>query len=574
MAFLIERVLDDYDWYVDLLKKYNLLLKQGDRSINIGEVVLPPSGLLVEFLDVWSSYIDSHIDDEITAQQCDWEADGKRLQHFEIEFNACVEELHYERGITYEEYLAIKKGEVEMGGDQRSLMQRIVRDQVVLHDLEISRTGYMKCVQQLDLECWTEFLQGLAYTIPYKEMRTHGYIVSKTRAGKSELMKVIIHKLQELRQQDSIILIDPHGDLCQEVKNFAINHQNPERVIYFDPFFKSGHTPIFNPLDIADKSEDNIHLVTQQLIIGFKELFRDFPNITGAMESLLTYCLPVLLKKEDSNLHDLVRFMQDDPELIALGQASSDKNHATYFRGDFQREKRSSKEAVARRLLKVLGVPSFSRMVSGRNTFDLEEAMNSGKIILFNISASMWDTDQTELFGRFLISYIKSIAMKRGQISSPKNRPVTFLFLDEFQHFISPSLEKMVSQLAKQHLHLFVAHQYTKQVDDRLLSSIINNAHVKIAGVAGSDTYAGIADYIQISKQEQMANLKRYHFYVKAGDQQTVLIKSSDELLDQENYLTKEQQEELDQYFLERYYIPIQQAPVTDEINPKYGFDD
>jgi hypothetical protein len=72
-------------------------------------------------------------------------------------------------------------------------------------------------------------------------------------------------------------------------------------------FLKEGYMPSFNPFYLKERTEKNIGRMTQALIGTFESLLGN--SFTARMESVLRYCVPVLLRRENSSMKDLKRFM-------------------------------------------------------------------------------------------------------------------------------------------------------------------------------------------------------------------------------------------------------------------------
>lgn len=80
------------------------------------------------------------------------------------------------------------------------------------------------------------FLHRLKKLIPIRELKKHAYISGSTGSGKSELMRLLFYRIaRESRPKKySLVLIDPHGDLSQQIKRTKLFNEK-ERLIYVDP---------------------------------------------------------------------------------------------------------------------------------------------------------------------------------------------------------------------------------------------------------------------------------------------------------------------------------------------------
>jgi len=71
-------------------------------------------------------------------------------------------------------------------------------------------------------------------------------------------------------------VIDPHGDMAEEIAKFNefTATKLAIRLVYIDPTLKKGYSPSINPFELTDHSEQNIALMTQELITIIKVLLQ------------------------------------------------------------------------------------------------------------------------------------------------------------------------------------------------------------------------------------------------------------------------------------------------------------
>lgn len=89
--------------------------------------------------------------------------------------------------------------------------------------------------------------------------------------------------------------------------------------------------------------------------------------------------------------------------------------------------------------------------------------MNEGKVILVNLSKGLAGEENSKLVGRMVAMQIKLSALKRAKLE-PKDRRPYFLYIDEFQNYVSKSIESILSEARKYKLGLIIAHQYIDQL--------------------------------------------------------------------------------------------------------------
>lgn len=87
---------------------------------------------------------------------------------------------------------------------------------------------------------------------------------------------MIYRQLIKAKPKEAVILLDPHGDMAQEIGQFnefsQVKYAN--RLVYIDPNLKLGYSPSINPFQLEDKTEKNIALMTQELLSIIKVLIQ------------------------------------------------------------------------------------------------------------------------------------------------------------------------------------------------------------------------------------------------------------------------------------------------------------
>ena len=89
--------------------------------------------------------------------------------------------------------------------------------------------------------------------------------------------------------------------------------------------------------------------------------------------------------------------------------------------------------------------------------------MNEKKVILVNLSKGLTGEENSKLVGRMVAMQLKLSALKRARLE-PKDRVPYFLYIDEFQNYVSKSIESILSEARKYKLGLILAHQYIDQL--------------------------------------------------------------------------------------------------------------
>jgi type IV secretory pathway TraG/TraD family ATPase VirD4 len=98
-----------------------------------------------------------------------------------------------------------------------------------------------------------------------------------------------------------------------------------------------------------------------------------------------------------------------------------------------------------------------------KSAFNMYDAMQEGKIILVNLAKGISGEETSKLIGKIFAMQIKLSALKRARIPEEDRQPF-YLYVDEFQNYVSTSFESILSEARKYRLGLVVAHQYVDQL--------------------------------------------------------------------------------------------------------------
>lgn len=528
-------------------------------GLEVGETITPSIDNFLKFVELWVSRMDHYLEKAYR--------DGNKK---------AAKDLFYRRAFTYNEFKLLFK-EIQEEKFKLYPVFKFLRvpsvDFLVEYRLGLEETP--ECYFQVLLEAaddWDRngigfFLRRLKTKIPIWELKRHCYICGATGSGKSELMRLLFYGLekQSRKKEHSLVLIDPHGDLSQQIKNSKL-HKNSDRLIYLEPELKKGWTPVINPLDITTRNENSIVTYAQNLSDAIEEAVG--VDMTVNMGALLIPCLSLLLRKPNTTLLDLIRLMKDDQELIKEGQKLHNKAHRLMFENFQDRHYVKSKTSIFTKLQSFLNYPAFYNMVIGKSTVNIGKALDSGKILVLNISDRYFGPDASQAFGRFVISLIKSHAKNRGKFRKP-----TFIFIDECQNFISPSIENILEQTRKFGLYIIMANQSVERLGS-IESIVLGNTSVKLIGANDSIQTMKKMSTITGTDVSVFQNLRNYSFYLKTRDSKGEVFKASDVLI-KDNSLSISQKDEwkLNDKQVSQYYkkIEVDELPKEDnQQKPKF----
>ena len=97
--------------------------------------------------------------------------------------------------------------------------------------------------------------------MPERDRQRHTYVLGKSGSGKSELLKLLVYGYLRKPGSATVVVIDPHGDLAEEIARFK-EHRKSDRLIYIDPYLDGigGRMPTINPFELRDTGPQAIDI--------------------------------------------------------------------------------------------------------------------------------------------------------------------------------------------------------------------------------------------------------------------------------------------------------------------------
>ncbi|MBI4097452.1 MAG: type IV secretory system conjugative DNA transfer family protein [Candidatus Levybacteria bacterium] len=345
------------------------------------------------------------------------------------------------------------------------------------------------------------------------DRRRHLYIVGKTGSGKSRLLQLLL--VSDIQNGEGCCLIDPHGDLAEEVLKFVPKERATD-VIYVNPTDRD--FPIgFNPLEPVTNYEERQHL-SRFFISIFKKMFAE--NWNSRMEHLLRYITLALLETPDSNVLGITRILSDTNYRQRVIKQIQDPVVKSFWTNEFSASNEQFISVAAVPIMNKMGQfisnPVIRNMVGQRkNMLDFEKFMNEGKIVIINLSKGKIGEDNAALLGSMFITKIQQAALARAKMTEEERRDFYF-YIDEFQNFATDAFSSILSEARKYHLDLTIAHQYIAQLPEDVKATAFGNVGSIITfGVGGDDAAYLAKEYSPIFSPEDMINLNVREMYVK-----------------------------------------------------------
>ena len=344
----------------------------------------------------------------------------------------------------------------------------------------------------------------------------HIYMVGKTGVGKTVLFQNMIR--QDIEEGRGVCYLDPNGDAAE----WILNHVPKERaddVVYFDP---SDLERPFGLNMLEWKTVEQRDFLVQEAIQIFYKLFD--PNQTGMVgpqfEHWMRNAALTLMSHPDGGT------IIDIPRLFTDPEFEKDRlKHVTdpVVKGFWEKQMAKTADFHKSEMLNYF-TSKFGRFMTNdmmrniigqtKSSFDFREIMDSKKILICNLSKGKIGEINAFLLGMIIVSKIAMGAFSRQDISEEKRTPF-FLYVDEFQNFITDVFSTILSESRKYKLSLNITNQYIAQMDDKIREAVIGNAGTLVSFRIGAADAEYLVKEFDPLKVDDMTNIDKYNFYIK-----------------------------------------------------------
>ncbi|MFA4937340.1 MAG: TraM recognition domain-containing protein [Patescibacteria group bacterium] len=350
------------------------------------------------------------------------------------------------------------------------------------------------------------------FGIKLADRRQHVYFIGKTGMGKSVVLENMI--TADIRNGHGLTVVDPHGDLVQKIVDVIPTHRIND-VIYFNP--SDIDYPIaFNVLESVDPRYR--HLVSSGLVGVFKKIWAD--SWGPRLEYILRNAILSLLEYPGSTLLGITRILVDKKYRRKVLEKVTDPVVRSFWLDEYDNYNEKFRVEAVSPIQNKIGQflsSSIIRNIVGqpKSSIDVRDIMDNGKILLLDLAKGKMGEDNSALLGAMMITKLQLAAMSRIDIPETQRRDF-FLYVDEFQNFITESFANILSEARKYRLNLILAHQYIEQLGDVVKAAVFGNVGTIICFRVGAEDAEFLEkEFEPVFVQNDLVNLPRYNIYLK-----------------------------------------------------------
>lgn len=302
----------------------------------------------------------------------------------------------------------------------------------------------------------------------------HFYVIWQTGTWKSSILQVMAR--QDFKNNEWICIIDPHGDLVKDLLPF-IPRERADDVIIFDP--SDLDRPLWLNLLEAETEEEKEYVAMESMNIMIKLFWNEVfgPRIQDYFRNAV---LTLMDYPSGGAITDVMRIFVDTDFRNERIKHLKNPVVKLWWEKTFAMMWEREKAEIIPYFQAKFSWFTTNKMIRNiiwqvKSSFDILDVMQNWKILLVNLSKwRLWDFN-SKLLWMILVSKIQSAAMRRDQISKEERKDF-YLYIDEFQNYVTDSIESILSEARKYRLSLTIAHQYLWQLEqhDALTKSSLN----------------------------------------------------------------------------------------------------
>jgi hypothetical protein len=333
---------------------------------------------------------------------------------------------------------------------------------------------------------------------------SHSLLIGGTGTGKSTLLLSEI--VQNVAHGSGLCLVDPHGDLVDEVIARIPDHRARD-VVLFDPADEK--FPIgFNILQANSETEKNF--LASDLVATFRSYSTSWGDL---MDSVLANAVLAFVEStRGGTLFDLKRFLVEKEFRREFLETVQDEAVRYFWTNEFPVIAGRTQSSVLIRLDSFLRQKLIRNIVCQTDSgLDLRRVLDERKILLVKLAQGLIGEQNAAFLGTLLISKLYQIALTRQDID-PSKRSLFPCFIDEAAHFVgNPSMSLILANLRKFGIALTLATQTYRQIRDRgekdVAEAVLANCQTRICFRLGDNDAEKLASGFSFFDAKALQNL-------------------------------------------------------------------
>lgn len=258
----------------------------------------------------------------------------------------------------------------------------------------------------------------------------------------------------------------------------------------------------FNLLHATTEAEKIV--LSSDLVSAFKHHATAWGD---KMSAVLSQAINTFLESSrGGTLIELKRFLLEDAFRKQFLESVEDPSIHYYWEHEYY----MVKKGIAPLLTRIdifLRPKTMQYMLAQKQGIDFVKCISEKKIVLIKLSQGLIGEENSYLLGSLFLSKFNQVAHARQSLPKEQRHPY-YIYLDEFQNFITPSISTILSSARKYGLGLILVHQELAQIGDtKILNSVISNAYTRICFRLGNNDAKKLESGFSYFEQDDLQGL-------------------------------------------------------------------
>jgi len=338
--------------------------------------------------------------------------------------------------------------------------------------------------------------QGTPLEMTPEQRSTHLYVCGSTGTGKSKMLENLLRQdiAKWHESKCGLLLLDPHGSLYDSLLNWIAWNGDVLKNVPIVPIDLRQKDWTIGYNVIRPRTEADTSVIVENFVQAMSYVWGVDGTATTPLFArngkniLWTLYENKLTLLESEYLIDRMNKRMRSEMSTGLSKRSVTQDWA-YANSLSPKDFDAQISSTLNRFHSFLHNERL-RLMFGQNgaSLDLGEALEKGSIILVNLSTegARVSEEDAGLFATLLLSDLWTAAKERGKGTDEKEVKPFYVYMDEFQNFVTPTIAKNLDQARGFGLHLILANQFPRQIlhtganGEQVHDSVMANARSKV----------------------------------------------------------------------------------------------
>lgn len=344
----------------------------------------------------------------------------------------------------------------------------------------------------------------------------HMYMIGKTGVGKSTIFQNMC--LQDIKNGDGVCFIDPHGESIDWLLK-RIPSDRLTDVVIFDP--SDTEFPVGLNLLEARTDRERDFLVSECIGIFYKLFDPERTGVIGPQFEhwLRNAALTVMAGPDGGSIVEIPKLFIDKQFELEKRKHLKDPLVSDFWAKQMARTSEFHRSEMLNYFMSKFGHflnNELMRNIIGQHHsgFSFENVIESKKILLVNLSKGKIGEINAHMLGLILISKLQ-VAILSRTYKDTNSRHSFYLYVDEFQNFVTDTFIGILSESRKYGLGAHLANQYLAQLPKKIQEAILGNVGTLLAFEVGANDAEILSKEFEPLEIQDFISLARFNFYIK-----------------------------------------------------------